>query len=161
MLGVRVWLVGEGTVNNTSCCEFMVSPHPRTAVGGGAALVPLTWDRAATVQVREHTSPKSRGKWHLQKHYPGVWTPWLILVLLSPKPETSPKTLPSHALATWLGGPTPRTRWGEAKVWAQDTETWPPLSCQLPPHLPSCGVLHLFPPCLCLPCVLLRGSLGS
>ena len=93
---------------------------PTPGLGEGAALVPLTWDRAAMVQVRGHTCPKSPGKWHLQKHYPGVWTPWLILVHLSPKPETSPKTLPSRALATWLGGPTPRTRWGGAKVWAQE-----------------------------------------
>lgn len=95
----------------------MVSSHPRT---GGPALVPLTGDGPAIVQVREHTCPKSPGKWHLQRHYPGVWTPWLILALLSPKPETSPKTLPSHALATWLGGPTSRTRWGGAQVWAQE-----------------------------------------
>lgn len=54
MLGVRVWLVGEGTVNNTSCCEFMVSPHPRTAGGGGAALVPLTWSRLENILPQSH-----------------------------------------------------------------------------------------------------------
>lgn len=40
MLGVRVWLLGRGDSQcNTSCCESMVSPHPRT--GGRACALTL------------------------------------------------------------------------------------------------------------------------